>query len=710
MVRIKIFFLLQLFVLKVILPQTFPNHHFTVKEGLPNSHIISFTQDEKGFIWLSTPNAVSRFDGHNFTNYFVSDENAIIDKIQIVKGKVIYLINKKGIYSFNRSTFDAIYTEKNKEFVFNKWLQRNDTLFLFSDQSIHLVNKHKLIDSIKIHSSNSQPKSVSKILSVFMDINNRILIGTNKGLFIYKKRTLKIISPDIKIPVYCITEDPEGDLWIGSDDKILKIGSDGNIIRQIKLCINKTYPVEKLLVDRFSNIWFSIKNYSLFVLSDNKLIQIGKNLGLDKSQINFITKDTDENIWVGTCYKGLYCFHDIYIYNYNEDDVLSNEFDSYLTLHNNKSFATGSSSLLDLLEKNIIRNLNKRQHVFIKEIKKGNDNKIFVACISDKTGVIDIITSNNSVYYFIGASAIFPDKNNVLITGDWENNLRFYDLTKKGFPIIKKIQLFEKKEKINKIYRDKSDNLWVASVSGLCVIGNKSIKYFKDFELLNCSVNDINIDNNNIIWFASDKGLGKFDGTKWQWYENYNDYNLRSSSNITFDSEGGIWISNSKGLVRFKNKTINYWDNNSGLVANEIYFLNYDNINNHIWVGTNNGISKFDIDKFNLVKFKPLNIYLEKVSIDDSVLQNYNNIRLDEDNSIRIDFASTNYINPNNITYQYKFEGLENHWNETENPFVDFASLSPGNYNLLIRAGTVNKGRSSKKINVQKKLRTRCQH
>ena len=693
--RLKIFFLLQLFVLEVILPQTFPNHHFTVKEGLPNSHILSFTQDEKGFIWLSTPNAVSRFDGHNFTNFFVSDENAVIDKIQIVKGKLIYLINKKGIYSFNRSSFDTIYTEKNTEFIFNKWLQRNDTLFLFSDQSIHLVYNHRLIDSIRINSANSQLKPVSKLLSVFMDVNNRILIGTNRGLFIYDKKKLKRISHDIKFPVYCISEDPESNLWIGSDNKILKIGSDGKIIRQIKISNYKTYPVEKLLIDRFSNIWFSIKNYSLFVLSDGKLIQIGKNLGLDKSQINFITKDSDENIWVGTCYKGLYYFHDTYISNFDEDDVLSNEFDSYLTLHNDKRFADGSSGLLDLFKKNIIRNLNRMQHVFIKEIKKGNDNKIFVACVSDKTGLIDIITSNNNTYYFMGASAIFPDKNNVLITGDWENNLRFYDLSQKGLPIIKKIHVFEKKEKINKIFRDKSDNLWVASVTGLCVIGKTSVKYFKDFELLNCPVNDINIDNNNNTWFASDRGLAEFDGIKWRWYWNYNDYNLRSSSNITFDREGGMWISNSIGLVRFKNKTVNYWDNNSGLIANEIYFLNYDNINNNIWVGTNNGISKFDIDQFNRVEFKPLNIYLEKVSIDDSVLQNQNDIKLNEDNSIRIDFSSTSYENPGNITYQYKFEGLENHWNETENPFVDFTSLSPGNYNLLIRSGTVNKGLSS---------------
>ena len=687
MLRLKIFVLICLFFFKLILPQTFPHRHFTVKEGLPNTNILSFSQDDRGFIWLSTPNTLSKFDGYNFTNYTISNENKITGNIRNINKKVIYLINNNEIHSFNGYTSDTIYFNEKKENLYDKWLQRHDTLFLFSDVAIYLIHDHKSIYSIRISSSDS----TQKILSVFMNKNNMILIGTNNGLFIYNNRSLEKINSDVDYPVYCINEDANGNIWIGSDDKILMIDKDGKINQKIKISIHKKYPIEKLLIDKFSNIWFSLKNYSLFVITNDKLIQIGKNLGFGKTQVNFITTDAGENIWVGTSNKGLYLFHDIYISNYSEDDELSNEFNPDLMLYLNNRLITGTSNVIDLLEKNINRNLNKREHVFIKEIKRGFDNKIFVACSSDKIGLLDIINSHNYVYYFIGASAIFPDKNNLLITGDWQNNLRFYRITNEGFSILKSIHLFGKRERINRIYRDKSDNLWIASVSGLLIISNTYAKNFNDFELLNGSVNDIKIDKDNNIWFTSDKGISKFDGIKWQWFKYYNGVDLRSSINIEFDKQGSMWICNSKGLVRFRDNDVKYWEENSEIMADEIYFLYYDSLKNSMWMVTNEGISKLSIGQFESIKFMPLNINLTKISIDDSVLNNYNNIRLDEDNSIRIDFVSANYQNPDKIQYQYKLEGLEDHWNETENPFVEYASLSPGNYKLLIRSRTINR-------------------
>ena len=639
--RLKISILIYLFLHQVILPQTFPYRHYTVKDGLPNSNILNLSQDEKGFVWLSTPNYLSKFDGYNFTNYKVNNERAVTGKIRVINGNLIYLINNKGIRSFNGNTSDTVFHEDNKEFLFNEWLQRNDTLFLFSETAVYLVHDHKLVDSMRIDSSDS----TFKILSVFMNKDNVLLIGANKGLFIYKNGSFKKIYRHINFPVYCINEDAKGNIWFGSDDKIYSVNKDGAVDRGIRISIYKKFPIENLLIDKFSNIWFSIKNYGLFVLAGGKLIHIGKNLGFGRSQVNFIIKDAEGNIWVGTYDKGLYYFHDIYISNYNEDDELNDEYTLYVTLFLNNSLITGTSNILDLLEKNFVRDLNIREHVFIKEIKKGNDNKIFVACVSDKIGLLDIIKSRNAAYYLVGASAIFPDKNNILITGDWQNTLRFYRITDKGLSFIKSIGVFGKKERINKIYRDISDNLWIASVSGLCMIDKYSAKYFKDFDLLNGSVNDINKDGDNNLWFASDKGVSKFNGVSWQWFKYYNGFDLKSSTNIDFDNRGSMWICNSKGLVRFRDNDVKYWNDVSGLMASDIYFLYFDSLNNSMWAGTNEGISKLNIDQFETVTFPPLNVYTKRISIDNSDLKNYDNISLDEDNSIRIDFVSPNYLN-----------------------------------------------------------------
>ena len=42
---------------------------YTVNDGLPASYIISIYQDTQGFMWISTYNGLSRFDGKEFINY-----------------------------------------------------------------------------------------------------------------------------------------------------------------------------------------------------------------------------------------------------------------------------------------------------------------------------------------------------------------------------------------------------------------------------------------------------------------------------------------------------------------------------------------------------------------------------------------------------------------------------------------------------------------
>ncbi|HSP89037.1 MAG TPA: two-component regulator propeller domain-containing protein, partial [Ignavibacteriaceae bacterium] len=319
----KIIFLIFLLSFKFITGQTFPYRHYTIKDGLPHSNILRLTEDNNGFIWVSTLNSLSRFDGYNFLNYEISSENNIIDHIQPSKKHVIYfLAEKKGIYSFNGIKLDNIFSLEN-ESNFSRFLEINDTLYLFSDDIIHLVFNNKLIRSINVNNSNYN--SDSKILTAFIKKNNILLVGTTNGLFIYQNNELIKFSNKINSPVYSISEDSEGDVWVSYLDRIIKINKNGNITKEIEIDIYKPYPIENLVIDHFSNIWFSIRNYGLFVLSNNKLLQIGKSLGFGKSKVNFITKDSEQNIWVGTYSKGLYCFHDLYISNFNESDNLSHE-------------------------------------------------------------------------------------------------------------------------------------------------------------------------------------------------------------------------------------------------------------------------------------------------------------------------------------------------------------------------------------------------
>jgi len=674
--------------LSVNFAQSFPYRHYTIKDGLPNTNILSFSQDDKGFVWISTQNGLSRFDGYTFNNFTLSDDNPLKDNIQTTgKDKIFFLVDKKGVYSFDAAGSKNIYSELKQEFGLNKFLIVNDLLYLFSDNNFYIVRNNKIIDSVLITPRSSKD---SKILSVCVKNDNAVLIGTTYGLFIYEHNKLNPYSEKIKLPVYSINEDPENNIWIGSTDKIIKLNNNGTISQQINIKIYQPYPIENLLVDNFSNIWFSIKNYGLFVMSNGQTIHIGANLGFGKSQVNFIRKDSEKNIWVGTYGKGLYCFHDIYIKNFNEIDNLSHEFVSCLSLDGKGRLLIGAMNSIDLFQDNVIENLETDFYSYTKEIQKGANNNVFVACISNNNGLLKIINNNNNNYYFITASSVLPDINNSLLAGDWQNNINYYEVSNNGLSFVRSISLFHRKERINKIFRDPGNNIWVGSVSGLSLIQDNQIKYFEDSELLDCPVNDIKTDKDNNIWFATDKGLSKFDGRNWFRFKSIQNYDLKSSTSIIFDKRGLMWVSNPEGLARFDQNKITYWDENSGLAGNEIYSICYDSLRNCMWVGTNEGISRLNLDQYDELEYNPLRIFIDKIFLDDSLVQN-SNIELNIDNTIRAEFLSLNYPKSEKIIYQYKFKDLDEDWNETTNPFMEFSSLSPGSYNLLIRSHTLNR-------------------
>lgn len=61
-------------------------------------------------------------------------------------------------------------------------------------------------------------------------------------------------------------------------------------------------------------------------------------------------------------------------------------------------------------------------------------------------------------------------------------------------------------------------------------------------------------------------------------------------------------------------------------------------------------------------------------------------IILDHDqNTINLNFACTNYLSTQNTTFEYKLEGVDEHWNITSHKQITYNSLQPGKYKLLVR-------------------------
>ena len=81
--------------------------HFTESDGLPQSTITCVTQDKKGYIWISSWNGLSRYDGYKFQNFKARQG----DNCPLLTNRILFIRETKdgnilckcpdGFYMFN---------------------------------------------------------------------------------------------------------------------------------------------------------------------------------------------------------------------------------------------------------------------------------------------------------------------------------------------------------------------------------------------------------------------------------------------------------------------------------------------------------------------------------------------------------------------------------------------------------------------------------
>ena len=91
---------------------------YSIVNGLPEGNVTASLQDKLGYMWFGTQNGLVRYDGYQLKQYPIPDDNGIpliYCSIKLLhedkEGKLWALVDKEGLYYFNRQT-DAFYKVK----------------------------------------------------------------------------------------------------------------------------------------------------------------------------------------------------------------------------------------------------------------------------------------------------------------------------------------------------------------------------------------------------------------------------------------------------------------------------------------------------------------------------------------------------------------------------------------------------------------------
>lgn len=113
--------------------------------------------------------------------------------------------------------------------------------------------------------------------------------------------------------------------------------------------------------------------------------------------------------------------------------------------------------------------------------------------------------------------------------------------------------------------------------------------------LVNNNVNCLAVDASDVLWFGTQEGISRFDGTTWTHFNAANGTTLADENvlAIAFDNNGILWIGTDFGVSQYDGTTWTTYTDADGLADNRVKYIQAD-LDNNIWFGNNDGVSVFD--------------------------------------------------------------------------------------------------------------------
>ncbi len=716
--------------------QSYNIKHYTVEDGLLHEFVNDIIQDSKGNVWLATGGGLSKFNGFEFTNYTskyglnytrllalaedgagniwigsqqgvnVFDGNSFLSLDDKLLGENVLALEKaygKNMWILTDSGLSIACLTQNKvvykKFPYRFGERKDVNIFQQRDLNNFVLNTQK--DGVYIgyaghfyHFKNKKltkinlPDSI-KVLSAAELENDKLILGTNKGLFFYNNLILspfasKFVSNAsiIKIKlnnfkVWAIAKwKNEEDAYLvclklSNDEYFRKIGKKNGLINS---------PTS-IFIDHENNVWCSSYG-GLSILRGESFINYNRKNGLIGNKIWGVTEDSKRRIWVGTLGEGL--------------SIIINDtsFQSYTLANGLPDMFIGK--IFELNENKMLIATNKHG-LCVADYEKQNKQWKFKQLAGEinkgESRVDDILRDNDSVLWVASSKGLY-----------YSNDSKTFI----HYPLFSddSNQVF-----IQKLLFSSKHELWVTTRKyGVFVKRNRKFYSIHNEIFKDMTISSICEDCSHRIWVASQtKGIMDISGDRVHWINEQNGL----SSNLVYimqaDNHCNLWVGTNLGLDKivlypyFKRSTldIRHYDTNDGLQSLEMN-LNGSIMDCHdnLWFASNNGLLKYNYSEDIINSIPPIihitDIKLHSKNVNwlnyaDSVTPWYHlPVKLvlsHTQNHLTFQFVGISFKNPNKIQFTWKLDGFDTKWTPpTISRQAIYSNLPPGNYVFMLKA------------------------
>lgn len=602
----------------------------SIDQGLSNISIRSIIEDQQGMMWFCTEDGLNRFDSYQF-KVFRHNRN---DSNSIAQSKANSIIqDRDGIFWIATSDKGLSSYDDRFEVFTNYRADKENPQSLSGDRvnvvaegpngrilagtmysGISMFNKAK--NSFKNY---KMPNPIDNmILDIYVSKNRETWILTPLGLMKYDVPSDSFVR---KMPLtkrvaegndrrLKISEDQEGNIWYGSLDGIWKYNPANDSHEHIDITkLNgqlKSPVIYQMLQTKDGNYYLASPNgiFTYLPKDQKAYLMVSPENNRDEiiyEEVNTIYEDKHGLLWAGTQYGGLL-----------KINLTQPGFVYYG--HKSKSPIT--------LSKSVIRSL-----------QIDNNGNYWVGNLEG--ALLKIDPSNQSTQPFVyddpnSITCIYQDSNQDIWVGTWGSGL--YKVGQSNRLEMLSVKFSEtvnsSNKKVQSIREDGFGNLWIGTEMSLNLFNpesgeNKLFLYNpKNYHGPYNSVqsNAIDIDQNGHIWVGTFEGLFRIipkDQNKDLFESEFEVHQYTTElvddrvTSLNYDKEfpnqllAGTY---SKGfnIIHFTEDNseikVENFNSSDGLCSDVVYGIQRD-INNYIWVSTNHGLGRYDVQNNNFTNY-----------------------------------------------------------------------------------------------------------
>lgn len=615
---------------------------FSTRDGLLHNNIDDVDQDQHGNIWVSTEGGLNKYDGHRFTaiKHQPGDSTSLpfsrmraLNKLADQRFLIFKEENEPIIFDPVANSFEYAPFERTKCISF---LHASDHSYWIGTKKKGLIKVNAQFDTMAYYGASNDalfriPSNEVRFLAE--DSKGRVWVNTSKG-------GLSVIDPNTAMAISLPYQKEENGV-LNDGATILNAQS---VYDMLELRPDRYIFATSLGLALYNDKDQSFKHYTFTPFDVNNR---------QKTVINCLKK-VENKIWCGTNSSGIWIFdlgsHTFtQHYEFDRNDPHGLPANSIQGFYYSEQFEDGVLWIITpkgLGKVNLYQNkFDLLYHIPGKPETEGfeqvrslfaDGNKLWIGSDSETQGltILDMgnrttrrLSYNEDQSNRLGAGrigSISKSKNGEFWIPTWSGYLNKYQ------PKTGKIDKWLGYHNdfgmnawvLTSTHVDKTEDIWISTIQdGVFRIDPRMHRLLQftpentDGQLPHRTVRGIysfEQDGGDLIWFATDGGLSRFDlaSNTFKAFLTHDDLNdlltCNSLYHIYRENSRIFWLGTENcGLVRFDimTNTIEVYTTKDGLPSNAIKSI-YPDKNGNLWMSTNFGISKMDIINRKFVNYE----------------------------------------------------------------------------------------------------------